>query len=275
MKTTPMNFSFEGINVRMVLLAGEPWWVARDLAQALEYRDAEKMTRLLDGDERGTHIVGTPSGDQHMTVINESGLYSAILRSRKASAKRFKKWVTSEVLPSIRKHGSYTMPNGQTETEAVDAPLAERAEADIIVSAGRVFRSLYSVGRNMGMTRRLAATRANQAAERATGVDLAAELGASQWLDGPDLPEPQRRQYELQQRLRAHLIANNWPQGITTQQLIEAMQLPLGRSTETAVGQAMRLLGYKRLRLAPQGRRGPRPYAYFLVSVQQEVASCA
>lgn len=70
-------------------------------------RKAKDMTRNLDDDEKGRQIVPTPGGDQELLVINESGLYSAILRSRKAEAKRFKKWVTAEVLPAIRKHGCY------------------------------------------------------------------------------------------------------------------------------------------------------------------------
>lgn len=254
----PIEFSFDGAAVRVVLVDGEPWWVANDVALALEYRDAGNMTRILDEDEKGTHNVSTLGGGQQLLVINESGLYSAILRSRKQSAKRFKKWVTAEVLPSIRKHGAYMMPASEPEADVV--PMASHVAADEIVSAGRVFRALYTTGRSMGMARRLAATRANQAAERATGIDLAAELGATQWLDGPDLPEPQRRQYELQQRIRAHLVANNWPQGFSSQQVIEALGLINDRGTQMAVGSCLGLLGYKRTRLSTAGR----PYAYVL-----------
>ncbi|MGN0924743.1 BRO-N domain-containing protein [Ectopseudomonas mendocina] len=254
----PIEFSFDGTAVRVVLVDGEPWWVANDVALALEYRDAGNMTRILDEDEKGTHNVSTLGGAQQSLVINESGLYSAILRSRKQSAKRFKKWVTAEVLPSIRKHGAYMMPAAEPQADVV--PMASHVAADEIVSAGRVFRALYATGRSMGMARRLAATRANQAAERATGIDLAAELGATQWLDGPDLPEPQRRQYELQQRIRAHLVANNWPQGFSSQQVIEALGLINDRGTQTAVGHCLNLLGYKRTRLGTAGR----PYAYVL-----------
>ena len=103
-------FSFESREVRTIAIDGAPWFVAEDIATALEYRNAPDMTRNLDDDEKGTQIVRTPGGDQEMTVINESGLYSAILKSRKPEAKRFKKWVTSEVLPSIRKTGSYSAP---------------------------------------------------------------------------------------------------------------------------------------------------------------------
>ena len=100
-------FKFETREVRTLLIDDQPWFVASDVASALCYRDAFNMCRNLDEDEKGTQIVSTPGCDQEMTVINESGLYSAILRSRKAEAKRFKKWVTAEVLPAIRKHGRY------------------------------------------------------------------------------------------------------------------------------------------------------------------------
>ena len=78
-----LPFRFDTREVRTLLIDDQPWFVASDVARALEYREAERFTRWLDDDERGTQIVGTPSGDQGMTIINESGLYSAILRSRK------------------------------------------------------------------------------------------------------------------------------------------------------------------------------------------------
>lgn len=109
-------FRFEAREVRTLLIDDQPWFVAADVSAALEYRIASDMTRNLDDDEKGTQIVRTPGGDQEMLVINESGLYSAILRSRKAEAKRFKKWVTAEVLPAIRKHGRYDDSEGKMNT---------------------------------------------------------------------------------------------------------------------------------------------------------------
>ncbi|WP_298187821.1 Bro-N domain-containing protein [uncultured Pseudomonas sp.] len=100
-------FKFEAREVRTLLIDDQPWFVATDVAGALDYLTAKDMTRNLDEDEKGRQIVPTLGGAQEMLVINESGLYSAILRSRKAEAKRFKKWITAEVLPAIRKHGSY------------------------------------------------------------------------------------------------------------------------------------------------------------------------
>lgn len=100
-------FKFGDHNVRVVLRDGDPWFVAVDVALTLGYRNAPDAARHLDEDEKGTQIVRTPGGDQKVTVINESGLYALVLRSRKPEARKFAKWVTSEVLPAIRKTGVY------------------------------------------------------------------------------------------------------------------------------------------------------------------------
>lgn len=91
-------------------VSGDLWFVAKDVAESLGYRDAHDMCRNLDADEKGTQIVRTLGGVQEMTVINESGLYSSIMRSRKEEARVFRKWVTSDVLPSIRRTGAYQIP---------------------------------------------------------------------------------------------------------------------------------------------------------------------
>ena len=88
---------------------GDPWWVAKDVCLALGiefYRDALSK---LDEDERGSVLVDTPGGPQEMSTINEPGLYSLIFRSRKPEAREFKRWVTHEVLPALRKTGSYSV----------------------------------------------------------------------------------------------------------------------------------------------------------------------
>ena len=100
-------FKFEGQEIRTVMRGEAPWWVAADVCKVLEHTDTSKAVARLDEDEKGTNIVRTPSGDQEMLIINESGLWSLVLTSRKPAAKRFKKWVTAEVLPQIRKTGRY------------------------------------------------------------------------------------------------------------------------------------------------------------------------
>lgn len=112
-------FSFEQTEIRAVTDEhGEPWFVAADVAAILGYREAYHMVRMLDDDEKGPHIVRTPGGNQELTIINESGLYACILKSRKLEAKRFRKWVTSDVLPSIRKTGRYAIPAEPTISPA-------------------------------------------------------------------------------------------------------------------------------------------------------------
>lgn len=93
--------------VRTILIDGEPWWVAKDVCEVLDLDQVSRATSRLDDDEKGVTSITTLGGNQDMAIINEAGLYSLILTSRKPDAKRFKKWVTHEVLPTIRKTGSY------------------------------------------------------------------------------------------------------------------------------------------------------------------------
>lgn len=99
--------------VRNVVIKGEPWFVAKDVCDILGLTNSRKATAGLDDEEKGVTISDTPGGQQSLTIINESGLYSLIMQSRKPEAKAFKKWVTSEVLPSIRKYGYYISPTAQ------------------------------------------------------------------------------------------------------------------------------------------------------------------
>lgn len=104
-------FHFGGREVRVVVdeRTGEPFWVAMDIAKVLDYSDTQAMTRRLDEYEVSTYTDNSSGQVRHIKIVNESGLYNAILGSNKPEAKRFKKWVTSEVLPSIRKTGVYAL----------------------------------------------------------------------------------------------------------------------------------------------------------------------
>lgn len=101
-------FSYQNSNLRVVHRDGEPWFVAKDVCNILEIDTSQ--TRRLDEDEKGLRLIQTPGGEQEMVCVNEPGLYSLILGSRKPEAKRFKRWVTHEVLPAIRRHGMYATP---------------------------------------------------------------------------------------------------------------------------------------------------------------------
>ena len=94
--------------VRTLLIEDEVWFVGKDVAEALGYVEPRSaISKKVDEEDRGVAKMETPSGKQDMTIINESGLYSLILSSKLPQAKDFKRWVTNEILPSIRKHGGY------------------------------------------------------------------------------------------------------------------------------------------------------------------------
>ncbi|HFL0892170.1 phage antirepressor [Enterococcus faecium] len=106
---TPQIFNFEQNEVRTILVNDEPYFVGKDVAEILGYSKPRNAisTHVDEEDKQDAPIQGDLGGKQKMTIINESGLYSLILKSKLPSAKKFKRWVTSEVLPQIRKHGMY------------------------------------------------------------------------------------------------------------------------------------------------------------------------
>ena len=131
-----IRYGYNG-NLLTILLNsnGNPWWVAGEVCEPLGFRMASDATRLLDDDEKATHKLRTPGGFQEVTIINESGLYSLIFKSRKPEAKAFRRWVTHEVLPSIRKTGSYIDKDGTRSIE--DGSFKNVVEAlDYIQSSG-------------------------------------------------------------------------------------------------------------------------------------------
>lgn len=101
-------------DIRTMLIDGEPWFVGKDVAASLGYGDGKSLANAIakhvSDEDKGVTEMMTPGGRQNMTIINESGLYSLIFGSKLESAKKFKKWVTSEVLPAIRKTGGYAAP---------------------------------------------------------------------------------------------------------------------------------------------------------------------
>ncbi len=108
--------------IRSIEIDGEPWLVGKDVARALGYeRPTDTARKRVDDEDRGVAKIETPSGIQEMTIINESGLYSLIFSSQLPSAKKFKRWVTSEVLPAIRKTGSYSVGQEALSSQALEA----------------------------------------------------------------------------------------------------------------------------------------------------------
>lgn len=126
------NFAFDEQLVRVIERAGEPWFVLNDVCRVLDITNSGNAAARLDDDEKGIHTMDTLGGAQEVTIINESGLYSLVLTSRKPEAKRFKKWITAEVLPSIRKTGAYGSPRMAPpepfEIDVQHAPLSAKVE---------------------------------------------------------------------------------------------------------------------------------------------------
>ena len=110
MKELQRVFNYQGRQVRTILIDGEPWFVAKDVCEVLEHTNSRMALERLDEDEKGVSSIYTPGGIQQMAIVNEPGLYSLILGSRKPEAKSFKRWITHEVIPAIRTTGMYAAP---------------------------------------------------------------------------------------------------------------------------------------------------------------------
>ena len=109
-------------NIRGLEINGEPWLVGKDVAEALGYADPRStVSKKVDKEDRGVSKMETPSGVQNMTIINESGFYSLVLGSKLPEAKKFKRWVTNEVLPQIRKTGGYIPVNEEDDEKTIMA----------------------------------------------------------------------------------------------------------------------------------------------------------
>lgn len=144
--------------VRTIQIDGEPWFVGKDVAAALGYGDTDQAIRnhVDDEDKLTRHFDGEPGskgGNPNMTVINESGVYALIFGSKLESAKRFKHWVTHEVLPSIRKTGSYTLPGyaslPQVVSIVVETKRKMKAEGK---ESWEIAHACYEIGENYGVT---------------------------------------------------------------------------------------------------------------------------
>lgn len=111
-----LPFSYSGQEVRVIQVAGEPWFVVTDVADVLELSNPSVAVAGLDEDEKGLRKVETLRGEQELVTISEAGLYSLLVRSHKPQAKPFRRWVTHEVIPSIRKRGGYLTPEAIEKT---------------------------------------------------------------------------------------------------------------------------------------------------------------
>lgn len=125
------KFMYSNQEVRSTVINGEPWFVAKDVCDVLELTNSRMAIERLDEDEKGVSSTDTPGGKQNVTIVNESGLYSLILGSRKPEAKQFKRWITHEVIPTIRKTGGYVLPQTMPETlRLLAAEIEKNQEAE-------------------------------------------------------------------------------------------------------------------------------------------------
>ncbi|WP_319405350.1 BRO family protein [uncultured Desulfosarcina sp.] len=159
---------------------GNPWWLAGEICDVLGFRMASDATRLLDDDEKGTHNLRTPGGLQEVTIVNEPGLYALIFKSRKPEAKTFKRWVTHEVLPSIRKTGAYH----HCDPEEAPSPHRKKGHhedtadgyGDILKEQRQLhqlFEHAYKIAKRMTSSGREASLMAQAKVEELTGINLA------------------------------------------------------------------------------------------------------
>ena len=159
-------------NIRSMEIGGEPWFVGKDVATALGYaKPRNAIERHVDSeDKKDAPIQGTLGGTQSMTIVNESGLYSLILGSELDGAKRFKRWVTSEVLPAIRKTGAYATDSKAAEIKMRELRVKEmNAQARLLNAETRRLKILQA---ERGLSQVAIDTAAVKAAEEITGQDL-------------------------------------------------------------------------------------------------------
>lgn len=135
-----MNFQYEGQQVRTILQNGAPWFVAKDVCECLELDDVRRAVERLDEDERSlTPVIDSMKRNQEMYIINEPGLYNLIFGSRKQEARQFKRWVTHEVLPAIRKTGRYE--NEQNQIVNDDPVINELANRLTLAEIAAIFEA--------------------------------------------------------------------------------------------------------------------------------------
>ena len=174
---SPSVFRFSSQAVRVIVRDDEPWFVANDVCAALGLDNSRMATDRLDDDEKGVTSIDTLGGEQAMTVISESGLYSLVLASRKPEAKPFKKWVTSEVLPAIRKSGRYEV--GDQIPAVVRSPRLEASMARMADSVATLAAGMQTMSTQLNVTSKyIGLLELNQAGTRKVTAEVVREAKA-------------------------------------------------------------------------------------------------
>lgn len=217
----------EGQEIRVVDKDGEPWFVAKDVAVALDYSDTQAMTRRIDSEDVST-CTDTASGQvRHLSIINESGLYASILGSMKPEAKAFKRWVTHEVLPSIRKTGSYHTDPRPNLLLSKDPMVLDRLSA-VLAHKARLLRELVAVDEFMERGE------LPQVVTRSVPAS-SLEPKVTAWVQEFVLPDAEGQSVT------------------TTRAVMEGLGLKASRSVEVAVGRILHGMGFERVRVREDG----------------------
>ena len=181
-------FAYGEQQVRTVLVDDAPWWVLADVCKALGLKRADSTARKLDDDEKGTHLVSTLRGKQQVITVNESGLYAVILRSDKPEAKKFKRWVTHEVLPSIRQTGAYAVSTQAPErTVPVAAPVVPELSAGVRLKRAEL---LIRAAEHPALPQDEQVRLLNQAAMDLTGLGVKSPTTGAEQFPAPALAGP-------------------------------------------------------------------------------------
>ena len=217
-------FNFNQNAIQVINKNGEAWFIASEVAAMLGYRDSYNMTRILDNDEKGTHNVSTLGGNQDVSVINESGFYHAAFKSRKPEVKPFRKWVTSEVLPAIRKTGGYQIT---PKTSTDDRTGLRQAVAALVGRKGIDYSSAYSMVHqrfNVEAIEDIPAEQLPQAVAYVHALTLHTGL-VGEVLDREPLPAPQ----PLLNGLDIERLAVTVYYGAWALEMLKEVALPLGQ----------------------------------------------
>lgn len=269
-------FQFETRAVRTILIDDQLWFVAADVCQALAIVNTARAMSRLDDDEKGIHSVNTLGGTQNVSTLNESGLYSLILTSRKPEAKRFKKWVTAEVLPAIRKYGHYEDAAGRMQTllsatigtdglrclaavvdgkvRALPAPVRRRAKAKLWAQV----HAAFSVGRAEDIPAAQLDAARNFVAVYAIEGEFLGQLTGFAGVIGRPLPPTERWMVSLDPQGRERYTPVSVDACVMThRELIKSMVTPgaLDVSTEEMFEFSMAALANLKVRSASQGMR--------------------
>lgn len=242
------TFNFESNSIRTLAINNEPWFVAKDVCDAIGLTNSRMSLIALDEDEKGVSLIYTPSGQQEMNIVSESGMYTLILRCRDAVKKgsiphRFRKWVTAEVLPTIRKTGKY-----ESKTSVNDRTGLRNAVNMLVSKKGLIYSEAYHLIHqrfNVESIEDLTLEQLPQAVEYVHKIILEGEL-----ITDPELPSSEKKfsfeftEYELQQLIWLWFA---FKRGVGTFQHIERAFNVLGSNMSGQIyGQAYEYLSVLR-----------------------------